>query len=77
MEKDQEDHDSHDGNEEIYAAENVDKHDYEIRAKYEHKKLYQQVIFMVIASCLISLFFYLSLTPYTPKGAPVTPPPAL
>jgi hypothetical protein len=77
MDNKEEEHDSHDGNQAIYDAENVDKKDYKIRADYEHKKLMYQVIFMVIASGLISLCFYLQLTPYTPKSAPVTPPPTL
>ena len=57
----------------LYTKNRVQQHEYAKRAAYESKKLMYQVGAMVIISCLISLFFYMSLNSHYIKKQAATP----
>ena len=80
MEEDNHSHHSHhdeDGQEvedpNLYTKNRVQQNEYAKRAAYEEKKLMYQVGAMVIISCLISLFFYMSLNSHYIKKQGATP----
>ena len=57
----------------LYTKDRVQQHEYPKRAAYEEKKLMYQVVAMVIISCLISLFFYMSLNSHYIKKQAAAP----
>jgi len=57
----------------LYIKKRVQQSEYAKRAAYEEKKLMYQVGAMVIISCLISLFFYMSLNSHYIKKQAATP----
>ena len=66
------DHSHHEEGQEVedpnlYTKDRVQQSEYGKRAAYEEKKLMYQVAVMVIISCLISLFFYMSLNSHYTK----------
>ena len=72
------DHSQHEEGQEVddpnlYTNGRVQQHEYAKRAAYEEKKLMYQVGAMVIISCLISLFFYMSLNSHYIKKQAATP----